>query len=87
MGGAGWRVLPSTCHRLFCVLQEMANSVYLVMEVSSSRRPCCEGGEAGPCWLLYLVTWGLEAACTSVGLGLGPLHQEPRRPWQVPEGR
>ena len=31
-GGQG--VLPSTSHRLFCVLQEMANSVYLVMEVS-----------------------------------------------------
>lgn len=31
-GGLG--MLPATSHCLFCVLQEMANSVYLVMEVS-----------------------------------------------------
>ena len=35
-GGQG--VLPTTSHCLFCVLQEMANSVYLVMEVSPGGR-------------------------------------------------
>lgn len=39
--------LPSTSHCLFCVLQEMANSVYLVMEVSSCR-PGCKDREDGP---------------------------------------
>lgn len=43
--------LPSTSHSLFCVLQEMANSVYLVMEVSPCR-PGCKDREAGSSQLL-----------------------------------
>lgn len=47
----GQGVAPSTSHFCFSVLQEMANSVYLVMEVSS-RGPGWEDGEARLSWVL-----------------------------------
>lgn len=46
----GRGVLLSTSHCCFCVLQEMANSVYLVMEVSSCS-PGWEDREGGHSWL------------------------------------
>lgn len=54
-GGRG--VFLCTSHCYFCVLQEMANSVYLVMEVSLVG-PACEGREDSPG---FLVIRGLRA--------------------------
>ena len=54
--GVGQGVVLSASHCCFCVLQEMANSVYLVMEVSSCS-PGRADREAGLSWLL--VPWYL----------------------------
>lgn len=59
-GRAGHGMLPSTSHCLFCVLQEMANSVYLVMEVSPCR-PSCENREARLSQLLGLCHLGFRS--------------------------
>lgn len=68
-GACGDGPHPST-HCRFCVLQEMANSVYLVMEVSP-----CRPDQKDPChW-----GWG-RPHC------LGHVPWAPQWPWLVPEG-
>lgn len=80
-GAAGWgcgepaSALSSHC--CFCVLQEMASSVYLVMEVSVCRPnrkdPCRRG-------------WGRPHCLGHEPVGLGPQPWAPQWPQPVPEG-